>query len=194
MFFSNENNRKNPRGYSLIEMLIVTAMITILATIPIALLRRSREKTYEAEALRSLRMMSLAYENYWAQYGHQYPNYLSGGLLEDSIEYTGAEDVWDGIIRRSLLPMQYSGKPHDRRDLLARGYVFTIYPADYGTIPGSGYRNSYAFAMIPYENSVAERGIAMVSGQRFFSNYPSAVPRNIDGPELYSLQIYRLGD
>jgi prepilin-type N-terminal cleavage/methylation domain-containing protein len=194
MFFGTENKRNDPRGYSLIEMLIVTAIITILATIPIALLRRSREKTYEAAALKSLRMIALAYENYWAQDGHMYPNYVSSGQLSDGIQFKNAEEIWDGMIERSLLPMMYSGTRHDRRDLLARGYIFTIYAADYGTLPGTNPRNTYAFAMIPYDGSTANRGIAMVSGPRFFSEYPGPVPRNMNGMSLYSMHIYRIGD
>jgi len=192
----NERNRKQSQlGYSLIEMLIVTALIAILATIPIALLRRSREKTYELEALRSLRMMALAYENYYAQNGHQYPHYSSNGVTSLEIEYTSAEDVWDTMIEYSLLPQMYSGYSHNRRDLLARGYQFTIFPSDSGIFPGDGIRNSYAFAMIPYEHSVAgDRGLAMVQGSKFYSSYPSAIPRNMPGMLMYSLRIYSMAD
>ncbi len=191
-----ERNRKQSQlGYSLIEMLIVTALITILATIPIALLRRSREKTYELEALRSLRMVALAYENYYNQYGHKYPHYHSTGMLSEDIEFTSAEDIWDTIIDYNLLPHLYSGRSHNRRDLLARGYQFTIFAADSGIVPGDGVKNSYAFAMLPYESSIAgNRGLAMVQGNKFYSSYPSALPRNIPGTQMYSLRVYSMGD
>jgi len=192
---SRERNTQNvPRGYSLVEMLIVTALIVILATIPVALLRRSREKTYEAEALKSLRMMALAYENYYAQHGHKYPNYRSDGQYAADIEYQSAEQIWDHLVRFSLLPRQYSGFPHDRRDLLARGYVLSIYPVDYGAVPGMGARNTYAMAMIPYEDSIARKAVAIVQGQRFFSIYPTAVPRSVGEAGLYSLTIYTMAD
>lgn len=192
---SRERNIENvPRGYSLVEMLIVSALIVILATIPVALLRRGREKTFEAEALKSLRMMALAYENYYAQQGHLYPNYRSDGRYADDIEYQNAEQIWDDLVRSSLLPRQYSGFPHDRRDLLARGYILSIYPADYGALPGMGARNAYAMAMIPYEGSLARKAIVIVQGQRFFSMYPTAVPRTMGELGLYSLNIYSMAD
>jgi len=188
------NNSNTARGYSLVEMLIVTALIVILATIPVALLRRSREKTYEAEALKSLRMMALAYENYYAQKGHRYPNYRTDGQYAEDIEYQSAEQIWDDLVRSSLLPRQYSGFPHDRHDLLARGYVLSIYPADYGAAPGMGARNIYAMAMIPYEGSIARQAIVVVQGQRFFSMYPTAVPRKMGDLGLYSLTVYSMAD
>ncbi len=184
------------RGYSLIEMLIVTALIFILATVPIALLRRSREKTCELEALKSLRMLALAYENYWAQNGHKYPNYVQSGLVleEEDIEYSNAAEIWSALISERLLPRMYSGKPYDRRDLLARGYQLSIYPADYGDTTGSGARNTYALALMPYEGSLAKRGLAMVRGQKYFSSYPSAIPRQMHGFGLYSLNVYTVPD
>jgi len=192
---SRDGNRaQRDRGYSLIEMLIVTAIILILVTMPVALLRRSREKTYEAEALRALRMMALAYENYYAQQGHMYPNYRTDGAITEDTRYKNAESVWDDIVRLSLIPRQYSGYPHDRRDLLARGYRLSIFPADYGGQLGGGARNTYAMAMIPYEGSMAKRGIAVLQGRRFLSDYPTAIPRKMGQFGLVSLTVYSLGD
>jgi prepilin-type N-terminal cleavage/methylation domain-containing protein len=184
------------QGYSLIEMLIVSAIIIILATMPIALLRRSREKVFEAEAIRSLGVMALAYDNYYAQRGHLYPNYQSNQELAKDINYKSAEEIWDDLIAMSLLPRQYSGFPHDKRDLMARGYRLSIFPVDYGAVPGTGPRNCYALAMIPYEGSLARRGIAIIQGPRFFSTnyYPTAVPRKMGGASLFDLTIYSLHD
>jgi prepilin-type N-terminal cleavage/methylation domain-containing protein len=185
---------KSQVGYSLIEMLIVTALIGILATIPIALLRRSRDKTYEMEALRSLRMISLAYENYYMQNGHKYPHYQSNGAVTEENEFRTAEEIWDTFVAYSLLPHMYSGTRHDRQDLLGKGYVFTIFPSDSGVFPGDGIRNSYAFAMVPYEGSVAEKGLAMVQGRRWFSSFPTAIPRKMNEMGMYSLQVYSMND
>jgi prepilin-type N-terminal cleavage/methylation domain-containing protein len=194
MVSRDRNRAPHDGGYSLIEMLIVTAIILILATMPVALLRRSREKTYEAEALRALRMMALAYENYYAQQGHMYPNYRTDGAITEDTRYKNAEAVWDDIVRLSLVPRQYSGYPHDRRDLLARGYRLSIFPADYGARTGGGARNTYALAMMPYQGSMAQRGIAVVQGPRFLSNYPTAIPRKMGRLGLFSLTVYTLGD
>jgi hypothetical protein len=183
-----------PHGYSLIEMLIVCGMILILATIPVALLRRSREKVWEAQAIRALGVMALAYENYYAQNGHMYPNYRTDGELIRDVKYTSAEAVWDDLNAQGLLPREYSGYPHNRRDLLARGYVLSIYPVDYGSIPGGGPENTYALAMVPYKDSIAHKALAVIQGQRFFSNYPSAVPRKFGSVGIFSTTIYTLPD
>jgi len=186
------NIEADDRGYSLIEMLIVTGIILIIATIPIALIRNSRDRIHEAEALKSLRMMSLAYENFWAQSGHKYPHYRLDGVLEDDIQYTSAENLWDDLIADKLLPGLYSGHPHNENDLLARGYRFTIFPARAGQPPGDGVQNSYAMALMPYEGSPVTRGLAMVRGNKFFTSFPSAVPRKMVSDELSGLQIYTL--
>jgi len=183
---------KKPQGYSLIEMLTVTALILIISTVPVALLRRSREKVHEAEALSALRMMALAYENYWAQEGHRYPNYRSDGMITKDITHTNAEAIWDDLIKLRLIPAHYSGYPHNRRDLLARGYVLSIFPADYGAVPGVGPANTYAIGMIPYKGSTAKRGLAIIQGPRFFSNYPTYLPRKLKGANLLNTEIYTL--
>lgn len=190
----DRNTHRTDKGYSLIEMLIVCALIVILATMPIALVRRSREKIHEADALRALRMMALAYENYWAQNGHMYPNFRSDGQMADDIKYKNAEEIWDDLTGMGLVPGQYSGYPHDRRDLLARGYRLSIFPADYGAMTGGGARNTYAIGLIPYPDSVATRGLVIIRGQRFFSNYPSPVPYKMRGMGLYSIDIYSFAD
>lgn len=187
-------NRQPASGYSLIEMLIVTGIILIIATVPVALLRRSREKVHEAEAIRALGIMALAYENYWAQCGHKYPNYRSDGILMQDVDFVSAEDIWDELLARSLVPRRYSGHPHNRRDLLARGYRLSIYPVDYGGVPGMSPRNTYAIGMIPYEGGVGYRPLVIIQGQRFFSSYPTPVPRKMGVLGPYSTTIYTLPD
>lgn len=182
------------KGYSLVEMLIVVAIIIILATLPVALLRRAREKTLEAEAVTALRNLSLAYENYWAQNGHKYPNFLSSGDLTPEVDFVNAQHVWSSLIRYSLLPHKYSGVMHSKNDLLARGYYFSIYPADFATLPANGVRNLYAFGLFPYEDSLASRALVMIHGQRFFSVFPSVVPRITDGKSLTDTNIYTIAE
>lgn len=181
---------KVQKGYSLIEVLIVTSLIIILATIPVALLRRSRDKIFELEALRALRMMSLAYENYYSQNDLQYPNFqTSRGITIDN-QFRDAEAIWDMFHREGLLPSQYSGYPHNQMDLLARGYQFSIFPSDFGTPQNTRVNHTYAFAMVAYDGSIANRHLAMVQGRKFFTSYPSAIPREMGEMSLLSLTVY----
>lgn len=195
MYLRREDMKERPEsGYSLVEMLTVVALILILATLPVALLRKSREKTFEIEAIRSLNMMTLAYENYYAQYGQKYPNYHSDHYITEQTQFSNAEEIWDTLTAYSLLPRRYSGFPHNQQNLLAKGYYFSIYPSDYGAVPGMGVRNTYAMGMIPYEGSPAVRGLAVIQGPRFFSNHPGPVPRKLGQMGLYSTTIYTLAD
>ena len=138
--------------------------------------------------------MSLAYENYYLQNGNKYPNYRSDKITGKDVTFMLAEQIWDALTAQGLLPKEYSGYPHDRRDLLARGYVLSIYPVDMGAVAGTGPANTYALALIPYKDSVAHKAIAVIQGQRFFSDYPTAVPRKFGALGLYSTTIYTLPD
>lgn len=56
----NITNRylKDEKGFTLIEVLTVAAMIAILATVALASMHRSREAAYEAQAIGALRTLS----------------------------------------------------------------------------------------------------------------------------------------
>jgi prepilin-type N-terminal cleavage/methylation domain-containing protein len=183
---------KAQKGYSLIEMLIVTAMIVILATIPVALLRKSREKVFELDALRALRTVAVAYENYYSTHDFQYPNYQSNGAVTENNRFHDAEAIWDMLNRENLLPGMYSGFYYDRKDLMARGYRFSIFPSDFGDNAEAGAKNSYAFAMIAYDGGVGRRDLVMVHGMRFFTTYPTAIPREMGGMSLISTTIFAM--
>ncbi|HEX9745389.1 MAG TPA: type II secretion system protein [bacterium] len=189
-----DSHYRNPSGYSLVEMLIVCAIILTLATIPIALLKRAREKAYEVEAIASLKMVATAYEDYYATEGRHYPNFRSDSAINIDNEFVNGEHVWDTLIAYSMLPRKYSGRYHADDNLLARGYYFSIFPSDYGTLPGSRVGNTYAFGLFPVNDSVHKKGIVVAQGQRFFSNFPSAVPRKTGDLGLSNLNIYTLPD
>ncbi len=61
--------RRDDRGFSLIELLIVVAIILIIAAIAIPNLMRSRMAANQASAVESLRMLHTAEVTYFSTYG-----------------------------------------------------------------------------------------------------------------------------
>ncbi len=126
-------------GFSLIELLIVVAIILIIAAIAIPSMMRARMSSNEASAVGSLRTMNTACVNYSATYQIGYPASLASLGPSASPSSTSA-DLLDSVLAAGV----------------KSGYIFTYTP---GT-PTNGIINSYTITADP-----VNRG---VSGQRSF--------------------------
>jgi prepilin-type N-terminal cleavage/methylation domain-containing protein len=76
---------KNNRGFSLLELLIVVAIILIIATIAIPSLLRSRQAAQESSAVSQLRTINTAEVTYLSSNGGNYggiPELITAGLLD----------------------------------------------------------------------------------------------------------------
>jgi len=62
-------NRRNRKGFSLIELLIVIAIILIIAAMAMPRLNRARMQAYETGALRSISTIHTAQAQYYSQFG-----------------------------------------------------------------------------------------------------------------------------
>ena len=68
---------KKQKGFSLIELLIVVAIILIIAAIAIPNLLRSKMAANESSAVGSIRTINTAAVNYYTSWGVQYPTNMA---------------------------------------------------------------------------------------------------------------------
>jgi len=79
--------KKNNKGFSLLELLIVVAIILIIATIAIPSLLRSRQAANESAAVANLRTINTAEVTYLSSSGGNYgnlPALVAAGLLDNT--------------------------------------------------------------------------------------------------------------
>jgi type IV pilus assembly protein PilA len=126
---------KKQKGFSLIELLIVVAIILIIAAIAIPNFLRSKMASNEASAVSSLRTINTAEVAYFSTYSNQgYSANLAslGGAAPCAVATTAAACLVDNVLAgASVAP----GKT---------GYVFTYVPS-----AGGGIVTTYTVSGLP---------------------------------------------
>ena len=135
---------KRQNGFSLIELLIVVAIILIIAGISVPNLLRSRMAANEASAVGSIGMITTAVTEYWFTYD-AYPVNLAelggtgtafncnGAGLIDSVLSAGIRSGYSVAIVSGTQPVPASSVPSGCTAGFSDGYVVTATPVAVGT-------------------------------------------------------------
>jgi prepilin-type N-terminal cleavage/methylation domain-containing protein len=145
-------NNKAQKGFSLIELLIVVAIILIIAAIAIPNLIRSRMAANEASAVGSLRTLNTAMIQYATTYGVGFPDTDLSQLGPSAAPDSDGADLVDSLLGAAA-PVK-------------SGYSFTYAP---GAADSAGNINSYTIEAEPVAPGT--------SGQRYFFTDQSGVIR-----------------
>jgi type IV pilus assembly protein PilA len=144
---------KKQKGFSLIELLIVVAIILIIAAIAIPNLLRSKMAANEASAVASLRTVNTACATYSSTYGIGFPNNLAS-LAPAAAATSAAADLIDNVLSTGT----------------KSGYTFTLT----GAAAVGGIIQAYTASGNP--------ATANTTGIRyFFTNESAVIRQNVGG-------------
>ena len=151
------------RGFSLIELLIVVAIIVIITAVAIPNLRSIRMQTQETSALKSMSTLNTACQSYYASYGGSYPHALSDlGPSQSGTPSKTASDLLNSVMA-----------PPGGAPAMKDGYTFRYVP---GAADEAGNIATYTITADP--TSQGQTGV-----KRFFTDQTYVIRYTMDGSQ-----------
>ncbi len=139
---------RKQKGFSLIELLIVVAIILIIAAIAIPSLLRSKLNANEASAVHSLRTLNTACANYASTYNIGYPAALSN-LGPAVVPSAAAADLIDSTLGsgiKSGYTFTYTAGPAGAGGVI-NTYTITADPTSRGNTGQRGFFTDQTFVI-----------------------------------------------
>ncbi|MFP4381253.1 MAG: type II secretion system protein [Candidatus Sumerlaeia bacterium] len=100
----SKQNRKTPRAFTLIELLIVVAIISILAAISIVNMRQAMERAMKSADASNMHTIATALQNYYVDYGKLPPaDREAGPFMSHTVQHVQVGNgpagggSWDGL-------------------------------------------------------------------------------------------------
>jgi len=115
--------KRRKKGFTLIELMIVIAIIAILAAVLVPNFMRAREASRLTACKSNLKSLSTAMETYSSDFDGLYPGGLNGGTIQNAGDHNNRDDTPRGA---SALRREYVGKRMACPTTRTTGYTIII--------------------------------------------------------------------